>query len=227
MAVSYEARFSQRVRQQIHGMGRKTYKMSQKFERGIPDIYMPTGIWIENKIINYGGPRGRYNKRPITALSNAQRWVMDQLSKDGDFCLIGILWMIDSGTQRFTLMPWTTFRHILQWTVTDMMHFSDELEPGKFPIPKFWDGRNIIMDTFDDRFNSWVHKNNDTMYDSTSTSDHWYYENGILIGGKNNPINLQKFSKAAIGDHMDLATWLTADEKEHQEEVEYGDESDA
>ena len=209
MAESFEARFSTKVRARIHDLGRKTYKISQRFDRGMPDIYLPVGTWIESKVVYYAGPRSRAVRKPIKHFSNVQRWILDNLARDGDLCLVALLWVVDYGTQRFTLMPWKRFRHILLWNVEDIMHFSDPIENATMPIEKFWEGRDVKMEIFEDRFSSWKNRYNDFCYDETTTSDHWYYENGILIGGKNNPVNIEKFSKVAIGS--ELAGWLNAD----------------
>lgn len=182
-----EAAFSVKLRIEIGKLGYRTWKISQQFQRGMPDIYMPTGRWIESKVIPWRAIERNGRSKAIKHFDDLQRWTMDQLELSGDTCLVAILWVMDDGHNRFMLMPWKHFRHILRWPIDTVFHFSQSYYKGRIDGLPLWFEDGKLSDTEWRRlFYTWERRKNAAHYDATQTSDYWEYLRGKTIGGKSN-----------------------------------------
>lgn len=191
--IPIERAFSEKLRFKLGALGYRTWKMSERFQKGIPDIYMPTGRWIESKIIPWRQSDRNGRSKAIKYFDELQRWTMDQLTLSGDTCLVAILWVMDDGHIRFMLMPWKHFRHILRWGIDTVFHFSTSYQKGEITgLDKWFENGSLSQNHWDKLFYSWERRHNGHHYDETQTSDFWQYRRGQLIGGRHNPTYVEE-----------------------------------
>jgi hypothetical protein len=169
-----EGSFSVSMRKQLAKMGLMSYKVSDRFRAGIPDTYMPSGIWIEAKIIPTMPTK---LVPPIRYFSGAQRLELNRLTKHGDQCFAALYFAFDHYSAAFALVPWEDFLKIASWdldtistlgTIIDKRNEDFKLErffskdaPLKYD-PKIW---------WNEAFDDWIRKHPEK-YDHTQRGGH-------------------------------------------------------
>lgn len=194
-----ESVYTEKIRKSLKFLGIDSYKIGTPFLRGMPDVYVVSGTWIESKIIPV--PKRRNIKgSPVTYFHGPQRYAMDRLSLKGDHVFAAIMWLVDDKTARSMFMPWKTFRHILDWNMATLIHFSEPYNGGAPPqIDQFWNNHKVDLTVFEQRFMEWKFKDLPRHYDTTTTSDFWLYKSGRLVGGEHNPMFISKYEKEMEG----------------------------
>lgn len=96
----------------------KSFKLADRFNAGIPDIYFAGGNWIETKVITRPPT---IKGHPLRYFRPNQRIEMDALSQCGDGVFVAIYWDLEGGVRWFTFIPWWEFRCITHWTIPTIM----------------------------------------------------------------------------------------------------------
>jgi hypothetical protein len=169
-ARKLEATFSREVRAALARLTILTFKVNERVRRGIPDIYIQGGNWIESKVIPTMPGTRNFPLKYFTAL---QRITMDTLCKRGDNCFVAILWYGED-SRSLLFMPWHQFRRIKSWDVYTLAHFSAPyIGPASMDLTKFcwekgrWNGARWKAEIFD----TWVQKDNIRVYDAKYVPD--------------------------------------------------------
>jgi len=115
-----EADFSADIRWNFRQEGIKSFKTNDRVNRGIPDIYLVGGKWIESKVLISLPNAMDY---PLKHFSALQRNNLDDLSDGGDECFVAILFY-KLNEPRFLVMPWYYFRRINVWHRSTTQYFT-------------------------------------------------------------------------------------------------------
>lgn len=115
-----ESEFNADFVKAVRKLGIFCYKTSDRFQTGVPDVYIQGGLWSEGKQISM--QRLLKGGRPISAMNwiepPQQAW-LNKLDDAGDYCFIHIDWVSESGrgpgSHRFTFMPWRLFKQVGAW----------------------------------------------------------------------------------------------------------------
>lgn len=101
-----EAEFSKDIIAGLRLLHIKAHKMSDRYNRGTPDIYVPGGNWIESKRLVY--TTGHYGATVLSAVKPAQQKVCTELSENGDRVIIAIMWIDRQSANRIgtLFVPW-------------------------------------------------------------------------------------------------------------------------
>jgi hypothetical protein len=161
--MKQEATFSGELRRVLQRRGLWTLKTNERARRGIPDIYLTGGQWIESKII---ASLPTIRNFPLKHFTGVQRITLDTLVKKGDVAFAAILWLGDHN-RSFTFLPWYEFRRIRVWDVYTLTHFSQPyIGEGHIDMDKFcWEGPKWNRDRWTEEvWNRWPHRNNERIY---------------------------------------------------------------
>lgn len=160
-----EGKVSLEIRRGLDKLGIKSYKMSDRYRAGIPDIYFPSGNWIETKVV----PRLPSREiGPLRYFSGPQRTEMNDREAAGDQCFAAIYFSFDWYHRAFVLCPWYEFWRIALWDLEAITtlgvvipdHNAPDYQLGRFfnkdhPLkfdPNIW---------WNQAFDTWVRKNPD------------------------------------------------------------------
>ena len=91
-----------------------TYKTSDRFRAGVPDIYVPGGIWIESKIF-----RMSKSVNWLKKISPQQAYFMDQVHSHMDFCLVAARFEMPDRLCRGVIVPYKFLYRHDTWTPDD------------------------------------------------------------------------------------------------------------
>lgn len=130
----------------IKAKGVYAYKTSDRYQSGVPDIYVSGGNWIESKS---AGIKKAFNWH--AAHSQEQINMSANLRKSGDKVLCASVWTIHNRVY-FIIVPWVVISHKPVWDRVDIKEWG-------FPYSKIenW------MDMFDSKY----HRNFDTDWEKT------------------------------------------------------------
>jgi hypothetical protein len=159
-----EATISEEVRWRFRQHGVWSVKVNDRVTRGIPDIYIAGGVWIESKVIV---TLPTIKNFPLKYFSALQRNTMDDLLDQGDDCFVAILFYGDH-TRSFMLMPWYHFRRIRLWDIHTVAHFSQPyLGKGHLRLEPFgWiNGKWNEVHWEENVFTKWAHHKNTAIFD--------------------------------------------------------------
>ena len=145
-----EANFSRLLVSSIERKGVPAVKLSDKVRKGVPDIYVTGGTWIESKFLHFSN-NSRTGRSVLPFFSEMQKLTLGEFSEAGDQCFAAMCFpdfLGKRGTSYFMLTPW---RYILDHPVVTARTIQEFGVPkeGKFwPVP-FFDknmSRNIDRD---------------------------------------------------------------------------------
>jgi hypothetical protein len=160
-----EGAVSTAIRNQLNMLGIKSYKVSDKFTSGIPDIYMCNGMWIESKVISRAPTK---NIQPVRHLSSHQRRELNDLTRHGDQCFVAMYFQFSTGNNNaFVLCPWWEFWRISLWDLDAIVRLGKIVRGASsdFDLKRFFHKDHpLIFDPkiwWDGAFESWVNDNPD------------------------------------------------------------------
>ncbi len=139
--IRLEASVSEQIRKELHELGLKTFKMSDRFRGGIPDIYGTNAIWIETKCIGLI-PSGKGGFHPRSRLTGPQKTEMRELEEKGDQCFVAIYWQFGD-SRAFTFIPFWEFMRITKWELKTLQELGHIVTKGdSFRLDRFFkDGK--------------------------------------------------------------------------------------
>lgn len=161
-----ESPYNQDLKKAIRRLGIFAYKASDRFQGGIPDIYMARGNWIEGKAIPM--PK-RNNVSILVHVDPAQKILLNQLTHFGDQCFLAVYWVDERGIRYFTFIPWMDARSITTWGYKTIGQLSIPMDRTKLwkmdrffhpKAPRRWLGSEPGT-WWGDRLNEWKRDNPD------------------------------------------------------------------
>lgn len=109
---SLEARKSGQMIKTMRRAGIFAYKTADRFQSGVPDIYVQGGRWIENKILIWSDMG--FLSSPVTFMTPKQKSWADRLTGHGDLVFVSAFYFgaVKSGNPRFMMAPWIVLREM-------------------------------------------------------------------------------------------------------------------
>lgn len=195
---------SAEMRAELTELGILSYKVSDRYHTGIPDIYIPSGIWIETKVI----PRMPTQATPpIRYFPGPQRKEIRKLMEAGDEVLAAVLFCFDMSTRGFVLAPWWEFERIAVWnyeTIISLGRIFPAGEKRHFSMASFFSmhspGKLDLDIWWNDAFSSWL-KRYPEQFDHKKRVGKWArvrWEDGEAEGGE--PSGLPEADEEAGAD---------------------------
>jgi hypothetical protein len=154
-----EAKFSAGVRREMRLLGLRSIKTNDRITRGLADIYVPGGNWIESKLVP-GLPRALNS--PLKYYHGNQRPFLDGMLKRGDTTYTACQWVVDQKQRMFVFMPWWNFRRILQWNMEMVLHFghSYTIHSTTYMMERHVVNGKLDMTWFNEKWKAWPFRYN-------------------------------------------------------------------
>lgn len=150
--------------------------MSDRFRAGIPDTYVPGGIWIEAKVIPVLPTR---ITPPIRYLTGPQKTELEELTEHGDTCFVALYFAFDHHSKAFALVPWWEFQRIADWnldTISSLGLILDKSKKEDFQLERFFNKDHPLKYDasiwWNDAFDKWV-KRYPEKFDPERTPGQW------------------------------------------------------
>ena len=167
-----EASVSKAIVTQINQKRIYAYKASDRFRKGIPDIYVCGGTWIEDKFFDEVPTCSPRNCMKF--FTEKQKLFLARAERSGDNALAGLFFTNRKHNSYFVLIQWRHFICVKAWNELDLKILGERVFPGT-PLPILSSlfrndyPRNFKASVLEHKWNKWLEERDDN-FDASGTA---------------------------------------------------------